>query len=517
QEPMTSLNPVFSIGKQIQEVLHVHFKIREKEGKERVLSLLNEVGLLKPTSLYNAYPHQLSGGMKQRVMIAMALAGEPDLLIADEPTTALDVTTQAQILALLKTLQEKNNMSILFITHDMQVVKKMADRVGVMYAGQLVEIAEREAFLSDPKHPYSKKLFSSLPTIQKRSTFLTVIPGKVPDLTHKIEGCRFANRCQFAWDTCNRVVPDLLPYNNYFVRCHLYTDLGQTRELPKLATPEVISMNEKVVKNSDKTILSIKDLNIHFPIQKGLFKRTVGWIKAVDGVSLDLREGKTLALVGESGSGKTTLAKGILHLLQPTSGSMYIEGKDVFYLPDRDVKSFRHHTQIVFQDPFSAMDPRMLVGDIIAEGMKALDIGKNKAQRFERVEELLHQVGLPVDSIHRYPHEFSGGQRQRICIARTLAVEPKVIVCDEPTSALDVSVQAQILNLLKKLQIESGLTYLFITHNLAVVSYLADDIAVMHQGKIVEYGPAEKILKTPQHVYTKLLLQAAMNEVSRVD
>ena len=516
QEPMTALNPVMTIGAQITEVLRVHFGLSGKRAKVSVLQLLKEVELPEPEHQYQRFPHQLSGGMKQRAMIAIALAGKPELLIADEPTTALDVTIQAQILQLLKKLQQKTGMSILFISHDLGVLEQMTDRIAVMYAGHLVEEADKKEFFTAPKHPYTKKLFASLPTIEKRAQPLAMIPGSVPPLTQTFPGCRFVARCQYAWSTCHSVPPRWLPDSSgqHFVRCHLYDPLYANERVGVQYQDRVSKIDEGMVAHTvieTKTILKVTDLQIYFPIQKGIFKRTVGWIKAVDGVSLQIEAGKTLALVGESGCGKTTLAKGILRLIPTTAGNLSIMNLDVTHLRRSQVKTLRQYAQIIFQDPFSAMNPRMLIGDIIAEGMDALHIGKNKKERMTRVLQLMHQVGLSEECFYRYPHEFSGGQRQRICIARALAVSPKLIICDEPTSALDVSIQAQILNLLKKLQREQGLSYLFITHNMAVVAYLADQIAVMYRGKIVEQGDAEAILLHPQHSYTKKLLAAVPN------
>lgn len=512
QEPMTSLNPVMTIGNQIKEVLQQHFALFGKAAKEKVLALLHEVGLPNPELNFQQYPHELSGGMKQRVMIAIALAGEPDLLIADEPTSALDVTIQAQILQLLRKIQVKRQMALLFISHDLAVVQQIADRIGVMYDGHLVEEANSIDFYHEPKHPYTKKLFASIPSIVKRNKALAVIPGHIPNLNKVIHECRFATRCDYAWQTCREIVPQWLQdAKEHAVRCHLYDPVYQQQALQSAAEKNTRDQNVSVNTVPENTaitepqILAIQDLKIYFPIKKGLFKRTVAWIKAVDGVNLELAAGKTLALVGESGCGKTTLAKGLLHLIPTTSGEIHIDGLDINHLKAQQSRQFRRHVQIIFQDPFSSMNPRMLVGDIIAEGMHALNIGAKK-QRKQRVLELIEQVGLPENSYHRYPHEFSGGQRQRISIARALAVEPKIIICDEPTSALDVSVQAQILNLLKKLQSEHNLSYLFITHNMAVVAYMADYIAVMKQGKIIEYNDAQTLLNHPSQAYTKTLL-----------
>ncbi|MCF6282184.1 MAG: ABC transporter ATP-binding protein [Candidatus Polarisedimenticolaceae bacterium] len=508
QEPMTSLNPVMSVGKQIAESVQLHDNLRGAAITKRVVELLDDVGIPDPERRAQEYPHQLSGGMKQRVMIAMALAGRPELLIADEPTTALDVTIQAQVLELMGRLKREYGMAILQITHDLGVVAESSDHLAVMYAGQVVERASCRGFFNKPLHPYSQKLFDSLPTEQKRDRPLSVIKGTVPPLDSQFIGCRFADRCDHVFDRCRSEVPqwDLLS-EGQGVRCHLYDQIDPKVGTLCLPTETVVEPCEQE-KRDKPTLLSVSDLKVHFPIYKGLFKRTVGAVKAVDGLSLAIKEGRTLALVGESGCGKTTVGKAILQLIRPTAGSAKFDGDELTQLSRSALRTRRRDMQIIFQDPVSSMNPRMLVGDIVAEGMVAQSIGVDHADRQERVERLLEQVGLPVSAINRYPHEFSGGQRQRICIARALAVNPRLIICDEPTSALDVSVQAQILNLLKSLQSELGLSYLFITHNISVVAYLAHEVAVMYLGRIVEQGTVEEVLQTPAHPYTQALLSA---------
>ena len=508
QEPMTSLNPVLTVGQQIGEVLERHRGLRGGELRKRVLELLDAVGIPDRARRYSEYPHQLSGGMKQRVMIAIALAGEPELLIADEPTTALDVTIQAQILELLQQLQKDTGMAILLITHDLGVVAGMADHVAVMYAGHIVEQARREAFFARPLHPYSQKLFASLPAKAKRGRPLAVIHGSVPSLAQEFTACRFVDRCDYAWQSCREQAPRWLEAEpDHGARCHL-TD-------PAIAKPErqsapTLPMGHAANETLDagKALLNVNRLKVHFPIHKGLFKRVVGQVKAVDGVTLGLQRSRTVALVGESGCGKTTVGKALLQLLRPTAGSVEYNGMELTHMTARELRPHRRDLQIIFQDPYSSMNPRMMVGDIIEEGMLAQNIGGSASERQQRIDALLKQVGLSAEAKQRYPHEFSGGQRQRICIARALAVNPKVIVCDEPTSALDVSVQAQILNLLKGLQDELGLTYLFITHNMSVVEYLAHFVAVMYLGRIVEQGRVEEVLRSPKHPYTQALLSA---------
>ncbi len=509
QEPMTSLNAVLPIGEQISEALRCHHPITLRAARKRAVELLDAVGIAEPQRRYHDFPHQLSGGMKQRVMIAMALAGEPELLIADEPTTALDVTIQAQILDLLRRLQKDTGMALLLITHDLGVVSEMAARVAVMYAGQIVEQAPRAQFFASPKHPYAQKLFESVPTLDKRGTRLAVMRGSVPPLVQTFTGCRFAPRCDFAWQTCRETAPELIAAGEgASVRCHLYD-----ARFSKSAAGALISRGEDGARQAapsaaDEELLAVDDLKVYFPIEKGIFKHVAGYVRAVDGVSLRIRAGRTLALVGESGCGKTTVGKGILQLIRPTAGSVRFAGTELTQLRGAALRARRADFQIIFQDPYSSLNPRMMVADIIEEGMIVQGVGKAASARAARIAQVLEQVGLPPEARYRYPHEFSGGQRQRISIARALAVNPKLIICDEPTSALDVSVQAQILNLLKTLQEETGIAYLFITHNIAVVEYLADEVAVMYQGRIVEHGSAEQVLRNPQQEYTRALLAA---------
>ena len=504
QEPATSLNPVMTVGRQIGEVLERHLGQNGEAVRQRALELLNAVGIADALRRLDDYPFQLSGGMKQRVMIAVALAGNPGLLIADEPTTALDVTIQAQILDLLRRLQAERGMGVLLITHDLGVVAQMAHRVGVMYAGELVEEAPRDAFFTSPRHPYTQKLFAALPDLSRRGGRLETISGQVPPLSAMPSGCRFADRCPHAWARCRDESPVWhAAGENHRVRCHL------------LAEPEraVVSAAQALGESSPiltppSSLLSVEDLRVHFPIRRGLLQRTVGHVKAVDGVSLELTRGRTLALVGESGCGKTTVGKAVLQLIRPSGGSVQLEGRELTGLSRGILRPLRRRMQMIFQDPFASLNPRMSVGEIIAEGMSALNVVAKAGEREHAIVTLLRQVGLDPAAAQRYPHEFSGGQRQRIAIARALAVQPELIICDEPTSALDVSVQAQILNLLKALQDDLGLAYLFITHNFAVIEYLAHEVAVMYLGRIVERGRVDEVLRSPQHPYTRALLSA---------
>jgi len=514
QEPATSLNPVLTVGRQIVEVLERHMTMERAPACRRALELVDAVGIPDPVRRLDEYPFQLSGGMKQRVMIAMALAGDPRLLIADEPTTALDVTIQAQVLELLGQLQRDRGMGMLLISHDLGIVSQLAQRVGVMYAGELVEVAAREAFFASPKHPYTNKLFAALPRPERRGGTLETIPGSVPPLTTIFPGCRFADRCQNAWARCKAEVPAWHEAEKgHVVRCHLYDPRSgivnqEAGRRSQLAGDQVADPQASPLLQDEVPLLEVADLKMHFPIRKGVFKRVAGQVRAVDGVSLGLTLGRTLALVGESGCGKTTAGKAILQLLRPTGGSVRFNGEELTTLSSTRLRKLRREMQIVFQDPYGSLDPRMRVGDIIEEGMAALGTASGRAERDRRIDEQLERVGLSAGMRGRYPHEFSGGQRQRIAIARALAVAPRLLVCDEPTSALDVSVQAQILNLLKELQASLGLAYLFITHNIAVVEYLAHQVAVMYLGRIVERGTVEEILREPKHPYTEALLSA---------
>ena len=531
QEPMLSLNPVMTVGAQIVEVIERHTQTRGEQAQRKARSLLDDVGIPDAQRRLGEFPFHLSGGLRQRVMIAMALACEPELLIADEPTTALDVTIQAQVLELLRELQRSRGMSMLLITHDLGVVAETAHRVGVMYAGQIVENAPCATFFTEPQHPYSRKLFASLPARQKRGQALSVIGGSVPSLAQSFAGCRFVDRCDPAQQACRSMVPLLAASGaDRSVRCHYYSGVLERAALdtaghaPAAVSPNAIEpTNDPAPGTHAAALLSVSDLRVHFPIHRGILRRVAGYVRAVDGISLAIPAGRTLALVGESGCGKTTVGKGVLQLLAPTGGEVVFDGVDLATLDPGDLRLRRRDLQIVFQDPYSSLNPRMRVNEIIAEGMSALDVGSSDADRSARIDALLREVGLDPAAKSRYPHEFSGGQRQRIAIARALAVEPKLIVCDEPTSALDVSVQAQILNLLLDLQRRHGIAYLFITHNMGVVEFLAHEVAVMYLGRIVEQGSVEEIFSTPRHPYPQALLSAvpvpdpaARREVLRV-
>ncbi|MGA8146692.1 MAG: ABC transporter ATP-binding protein [Gallionellaceae bacterium] len=511
QEPGLSLNPVMTVGEQIAEALELHQDLRAAAAQARCVELLQQVSIPDAPRRLHEYPFQLSGGMKQRVMIAMALAGQPKLLVADEPTTALDVTIQAQVLQLLRDTQRHNGMALLLITHDLGVVSQMAHQVAVMYAGHIVELASRAQLFASPAHPYTQKLFAALPDAQRQGQPLAAIPGSVPPLHDIPHGCRFAPRCDKAWALCHEQAPDWTTLETgRGVRCHLYSEpvAGSLWLVAKSEEPAARQEVGYELPATSYQLLQVENLRVHFAIHKGVLQRTAGYVKAVDGVSLSIAAGRTLALVGESGCGKTTAGKALLQLIRPTAGSVRFAGNELIGLDAQSLRQQRAGMQMVFQDPYASLNPKMRVAEILEEGMDALGIANNSEERQRSIDELLEQVGLPQAIKWRYPHEFSGGQRQRIAIARALAVSPKLLICDEPTSALDVSVQAQILNLLKSLQTELRLSYLFITHNLAVVEYLAHEVCVMYLGRIVERGTVEEVLHHAQHPYTQALLAA---------
>ena len=507
QEPMTSLNPLYRVGNQLAEPLMLHQGLDRTRARRRGIELLDEVGIPAPDTRIDNYPHEMSGGMKQRVMIAMALACRPKLLIADEPTTALDVTIQAQILALMKERQAATGMPILLITHDMGVVHQMADDVCVMYAGGLAEFGSRRDIFERPSHPYTQRLLESIPAVGDLEWKLHTIPGQVRSATDLVPGCRFADRCDLRFEPCDSIPPPPFPAPGdagHVATCHLL-DAPDVQE-PPTAVKDRIPRPER---SGPRGLLVQADgLHTHFPVKRGILQRTVNHVRAVDGVDLTLHRGETLALVGESGCGKTTVGHTLLRLIQEGRGHILFDGTDLMSLDQRDLKAMRRRMQIVFQDPFSSLSPRRKVGRIVEEGLSVHHPDLSAAERETRVREVLSRTGLSAEIADRYPHEFSGGQRQRIAIARALILQPELLILDEPTSALDVSVQAQILNLLEDLQAEFGLAYLFITHNLGVVEYIADSVAVMYLGRIVEVAPTRDLFRNPRHPYTRALLEA---------
>ncbi|MGM9480943.1 ABC transporter ATP-binding protein [Roseateles sp. NT4] len=508
QEPSTSLNPVMRVGDQIVEAIEAHTSLRGAAARTKAIDWLARVGIPEPQRRIDDYPFRLSGGQKQRVMIAIALAAEPDFLVADEPTTALDVTIQAQILDLIRDLQRERQLGVLLITHDLAVVSGMAHRVALMYAGQIIEVAPADEFFAAPKHPYARLLLQALPDADRRGEPLAAIAGTVPPLWLAFTGCRFAPRCDRVMGHCATTPPALTEQGpRHQVRCLLYSQPGE-------ALPREVALAKALPAapaGQGAPLLDVRGLRVRFALKAPLFHRGPRHFDAVDGISLQLNAGRTLALVGESGCGKTTSGKAIAQLLRRQAsigGQALFEGQDLFQLSGSALLQARRHIQVIFQDPFASLNPRMRVADLLEEGLIALRPDLDASARRERLHTLVDQVGLRRDALQRWPHEFSGGQRQRIAIARALAVEPKLIVCDEPTSALDVSVQAQILNLLRELQREQGLAYLFITHNIGVVEYLADDIAVMQAGRIVEQGSCQTVTCQPREGYTKDLLKA---------
>lgn len=463
QEPMTSLNPVFKVGDQIAETLRLHKRLSQKEAWERAIDLMKQVGIPNPEKSAHKYPHEMSGGQKQRVMIAMAIACEPKLLIADEPTTALDVTIQKQVLELLHKLQQEYKMSMMFITHDLGVIGDIADDVVVMYRSNVVEQNHAQEIFTRPHHPYTKGLLACRPKLGENPRRLLTVSDFMDEEGHE-----------------KRVPPE---------RVVIYDKA------------------EEVEKSSD-IILEVKNLETKFPIKGGFFGGTVDYFKAVNDVSFTLKKGKTLGLVGESGCGKTTLGRSILRLVEPSAGSIIYHGKDITHVYAEELRLLRRKMQIIFQDPYSSLNPRMTISEILMEPLNIHKIGSSKEERLNMAKELFEKVGLKVNQLNRYPHEFSGGQRQRICIARALMLKPEFVICDESVSALDVSIQAQVLNLLLDLQEEFGLTYIFISHDLSVVNFIADEVGVMNAGKIVEMGKANEIYKQPKEEYTRSLLSA---------
>lgn len=475
QEPMTSLNPVYKCGFQVMEACRKEFHSTEnknkkelkKELKQKVLQLFRKVLLPNPEVVFEKYPHELSGGQKQRVMIAMALASNPQILIADEPTTALDVTVQKEILKLLRELQNENGMGMIFITHDLGVVAEIADDVIVMNKGSIVEKGETQNILNNPSHPYTKGLIACRPPIDYRLK-------RLPVVKEFLDG---------KWNDRNQIMKELL-----------------------VSDKERLDYHAQLY--AQEPILKVEHLNTWFPLRKGIFGKTYDYIKSVNDISLEVYPGETLGLVGESGCGKTSLGRSILRLIEPKSGNVYFEGRNITQMSSRELREYRKKIQIIFQDPYSSLNPHISIGEAIAEPMLVHNIEKDKKRRRDKVYELLHEVGLDESCYNRYPHEFSGGQRQRICIARSLAVNPKLIICDESVSALDVSVQAQVLNLLNKLKSDFNFTYIFISHDLSVVRYMSDRVAVMYNGKIQELNEADALFNNPTNDYTKKLISA---------
>ena len=507
QDPMSSLNPVRTIGVQMEEMLRLHLKMSRRQAHDRSAELLASVGIPSPARQLAAYPHQLSGGMRQRVMIAMALSCEPQVVVADEPTTALDVSIQAQILELLRRITEVHRTSLLMVSHDLSVVAGLADRIAVMYAGEIVETGPTDRVFERPRHPYTLGLLSCIPRLDApRTETLRSIEGGLPDPHVRKVGCPFAPRCSFVMDRC-LVDPPTLEDKAPGQAAACWADLGEQSEERATAGNVAARLGEadgEPARVSD-VLLSVTDLKVHFRVGPAVPLRTRPQLRAVDGISFDVPRGGTLGIVGESGCGKSTTGRAVLRLVEPTSGRIRFEGRDVVAMGGDELRALRPHMQMVFQDPYSSLNPRLTVEEAIGEPLVVHRAPERAAIR-ERVAELLSMVGLPVRLARRYPHQLSGGQRQRVSIARALALRPSLIVADEPTSALDVSVRAQILNLMRDLQDQHRLTYVFISHDLSIVRHMSTRVAVMYLGKIVEIADRDTLYANPQHPYTQALL-----------
>jgi peptide/nickel transport system ATP-binding protein len=520
QEPMTSLNPVLSIGEQIMEPLFIHLKMTKEQATARALELLQLVGITDGERRLQQYPHQLSGGMRQRVMIAIGLACNPKLIIADEPTTALDVTIQAQILELMKDLSRRLNIALIIITHNLGVVARYADRVNVMYAAHIIEHGTADDVFLRPLHPYTIGLMRSVPRLDlPRGTKLETIEGLPPDLRTPPPGCRFAPRCPYRLDACvetDVILRDLAP--GHGTAC-IRADEIVSGTLVQSAPPAKFAATATTTESAEP-ILKVEALRKYFSVPlsgTGVLSSKIATVKAVDDVSFAIAPGETLGLVGESGCGKTTVGRTVLKLEDPTDGTVRFEGVDITHRTPREMRDIRRGIQVIFQDPYSSLNPRMTVGQIIGEPLHVYELVKSKTEEHERVANLLRQVGLFDYMAERYPHQLSGGQRQRVGIARALALEPRFIVCDEPVSALDVSIQGQIINLLEDLQSRLNLSYLFIAHDLAVVRHISDRVAVMYLGRIAEVADRDELYANPKHPYTKALLDAAPIPDPRVE
>jgi peptide/nickel transport system ATP-binding protein len=486
QEPMTSLNPVLTCGYQVVEALRLHTSLSAKEAEARTIELFTEAQLPRPAQIFKSYPHEISGGQKQRVMIAMAMACRPALLVADEPTTALDVTVQARILQLIRDLRREHGTAVLFITHDLGVVAEIADRIIVMYRGRIVEQGSVLDIFTNPQHPYTRGLLACRPR-------LSIGKARLPVVADFMGTDAAGNMVALTGEVGENALAS--------TPVQLRSNSDTSKTFP-------VEQNSRSTDQMGAPLLQVESLRVYFPVRKGFFSRTTDFVRAVDDVSFTIYPGETVGLVGESGCGKTTLGRALLRLTEPTGGRILFEGTDLAQLPAGELRQRRREFQLIFQDPYAALNPMLTVGEAILEPLRVHGVGGSRAEQKARVRELLRTVGLSEDAEQRYPHEFSGGQRQRICIARALALRPKLIVCDESVSALDVSVQAQVLNLLNDLKRELGITYLFITHDLSVARFMSDRLLVMSQGKVVESGPAAEVYAHPQHPYTQQLLAA---------
>ena len=499
QEPMSSLNPVHKVGHQVREAIIQHQNLSKRAAFQRTVELFEEVGIPDPAQRFHYYPHQMSGGQKQRVMIAMALSCNPRLLIADEPTTALDVTIQKQILDLIRGLRDQRQMAVMFITHDLGVIAEIADYVVVMYQGKVVEQGSVLELYENPQHPYTQGLLACRPRMDSPYKRLPTVSDFMDTTQLKGEVTELRSL---------ELSEDQLDYFRNSGRGRLLHKNSELKAAGFPDEPTRYGRDTSSIPESTAPLLSVVDLKVHFPVRSGLLMRTSGHVKAVDGISFNVYRGQTLGLVGESGCGKTTTGRAILQLVKPTAGEVTFDGLDMAHLTRDALRQIRKRMQIIFQDPFGSMNPRMTIQTALTEPMMIQGIGNSRNDRIDRAAALLEEVNMEPDHLKRYPHEFSGGQRQRICIARSLAVEPEFIICDESVSALDVSIQAQVLNLLNDLQESRGLTYIFISHDLSVVKFMADMMAVMHDGKIVEFGPSEALYNNPREAYTQQLIEA---------
>ena len=513
QEPMTSLNPVMTIGNQLTESVMLHLHMTKAQARERAVELLKKVGIPDPESRLNAYPHQFSGGMRQRIVIAMALSCNPKLLIADEATTALDVTTQAQILDLMQDIVKESNTAMVLVTHNLSIVARYAQRVYVMYAGEIVEHGTTEEIFKNPHHPYTIGLMNAVPGLNdQKDRKLIPITGFVTNLVNRKDECAFMNRCPYATKECaSGATPRLKAVpgeDDHFAACHrTITKETKVEKIFDVADRTYTAKAYDKMTEADK-ILKVEDLKVYFPVYKGLMRRKIADVKAVDGITFDIYKGETFGLVGESGCGKSTVARTILRLNDSTGGKITFNGVDITHLDDVKMREHRRNMSMIFQDPYGSLDPRQRAGDIVKEPMKNFRIGLSEAEMDKRVDELFALVGLDPAYRERVPHEFSGGQRQRLVIARAISTNPSFIVCDEAISALDVSIQAQVINLLEELQQKLGLTYLFIAHDLSVVRHISDRVAVMYLGQMVEFADWDSLYSNPLHPYTRSLLEA---------
>ncbi len=513
QEPMTSLNPVMTIGNQLTESVMLHLHMTKAQARERVVELLKKVGIPDPESRLNAYPHQFSGGMRQRIVIAMALSCNPKLLIADEATTALDVTTQAQILDLMQDIVKESNTAMVLVTHNLSIVARYAQRVYVMYAGEIVEHGTTEEIFKNPHHPYTIGLMNAVPGLNdQKDRKLIPITGFVTNLVNRKDECAFMNRCPYATKECaSGATPRLKAVpgeDDHFAACHrTITKETKVEKIFDVADRTYTAKAYDKMTEADK-ILKVEDLKVYFPVYKGLMRRKIADVKAVDGITFDIYKGETFGLVGESGCGKSTVARTILSLNDSIGGKITFNGVDITHLDDVKMREHRRNMSMIFQDPYGSLDPRQRAGDIVKEPMKNFRIGLSEAEMDKRVDELFALVGLDPAYRERVPHEFSGGQRQRLVIARAISTNPSFIVCDEAISALDVSIQAQVINLLEELQQKLGLTYLFIAHDLSVVRHISDRVAVMYLGQMVEFSDWDSLYSNPLHPYTRSLLEA---------